>query len=153
MRTRSIEELLDTSRLMVTGRTVADTTVLITSVSGGIGIIMAEAAVERGLKLARLSDAGKSRLRAMLPFMTPANPLEVTAQIVQDFGLLETALPLDPPWLATTACLAGEEGQAPRHPRSRPTGQVCSFLRRRRMARNGGGRGEKVRRPRRCRRD
>lgn len=91
-RVHTIEDLIELGRIFSAGVKAAGDKVLLTSVSGGVGIIMAEAAVERGLKLPGLSDAAKAVLKEKLPFMSASNPLDVTGQVVQNFQLLIDAI-------------------------------------------------------------
>lgn len=91
-RVDTVDELVELGRALGSGTRVTGSDVLFSSVSGGVGVIMAEAATDLGLTLPPLSAAAGAALKAKLPFMSPANPLDVTGQVVQDFDLLKAAL-------------------------------------------------------------
>src|SRR3546814_17159451 len=52
----------------------------IVTVSGGVGILMADVAAARGLEVSRLPDPAQRKIKAMLPFAGTINPLDVTGQ-------------------------------------------------------------------------
>ena len=49
-------------------------------ISGGVGVQMADAAVGFGLDVAPLSESAQKRLKAALPYASPRNPVDITAQ-------------------------------------------------------------------------
>ena len=51
------------------------------TISGGAGVMMADEAVRQGLEVAPMPDAAQSRLKEMLSFCTPRNPVDITAQV------------------------------------------------------------------------
>ena len=63
------------------------------SVSGGAGVMLADAAEAAGLDIAPFSEDTRSRLAAVLPvFSKPQNPIDLTAMVVQDPALLSRTL-------------------------------------------------------------
>ncbi|GAA5233141.1 acetate--CoA ligase family protein [Verticiella sediminum] len=80
-RARSIEEMIDVAYACSLGGMPGNDRVGIVTVSGGIGILMADAASEAGLALPAPSASALHAMREVLPFVTGANPLDVTAQI------------------------------------------------------------------------
>ena len=88
VRARSTEEMLDIA-LMATKRIypVRNTLGVIT-VSGGAGVLISDAAEVAGLDLPAMPDAAQARLRAMLPFAAPRNPVDCTAQAFNDMSLV-----------------------------------------------------------------
>ena len=64
----------------------------VVTLSGGVGIQMADAAVERGLTLPRMPDSAQQKVLAMVPFAGPANPVDTTAQVVNDWTMFTTIL-------------------------------------------------------------
>ncbi|WP_011299827.1 acetate--CoA ligase family protein [Cupriavidus necator] len=54
----------------------------IVTVSGGVGIMMADRAEELGLPLPPMPDDAAAALRTAIPFASTANPIDVTGQIV-----------------------------------------------------------------------
>lgn len=94
MRVDGIEPLLDAGKAMAQCAPARGKRLLLATISGGVGVIMAEAAARLGLVLPDLSGDSKRTLLDALPFMSPNNPLDVTGQVVQDFSLLQRALDL-----------------------------------------------------------
>lgn len=94
VRVHTVEDLLDLGRTMASRVRVKGRKTLLITISGGVGIIMAEAASQAKLDLPNLSDQVKAALRERVPFLSPNNPLDVTGQVAQDFGLLGQALDL-----------------------------------------------------------
>ncbi len=91
-RASSIEEMVDgalacAQRCFPRGRRLG-----IVTISGGIGVLMADAAAAAGLELPPLPDAAQAAIRAMLPFASPRNPVDATAQIVNDKTLLDRSM-------------------------------------------------------------
>lgn len=60
----------------------AATPLAIVTVSGGVGIMMADRAEELGLPLPPMPDAAAEALRTAIPFASTANPIDVTGQVV-----------------------------------------------------------------------
>src|SRR5690606_9593149 len=61
----------------------------IITVSGGVGVIMADAADAAGLELPPLPEATQKRLKEKVPFAGTRNPLDVTAQLINDTALMQ----------------------------------------------------------------
>lgn len=81
-RAASIEEMLDIAYLHSTaGRLPQNTDVGVVTGSGGIGILMADDAGERGLQLSPLPAAARAAALELLPFAVASNPLDMTAQV------------------------------------------------------------------------
>ncbi|MGD9525447.1 MAG: acetate--CoA ligase family protein [Dehalococcoidia bacterium] len=94
IRVRSLTELSDLSRVFETSPPVRGQRVAIVSNSGGLGVMMADAALVGGLELAGLTEQTRDALRAVLPsFAAVDNPIDVTGQIVQRPELLSGVLP------------------------------------------------------------
>jgi acyl-CoA synthetase (NDP forming) len=62
------------------------------TVSGGVGIQMADAAVAAGLDVAPMPESAQARLKALLPYATTRNPVDTTAQVFNDPGLIDAYL-------------------------------------------------------------
>lgn len=58
------------------------------TLSGGFGIQMADDAAASGLDVAPMPDAAQDELKAMLPFASPRNPVDATAQALTDMPLM-----------------------------------------------------------------
>jgi acyl-CoA synthetase (NDP forming) len=58
------------------------------TMSGGFGIQLADDAEAAGLDVAPMPDAAQDKLREMLPYSSPRNPVDATAQVVSDMDML-----------------------------------------------------------------
>jgi len=73
----------------------AGSRVAVLSNSGGLGVLSVDLCVELGLEVAEFSKETVSGLGAALPdFAAAANPVDLTAQILSDPGMLMRVLPL-----------------------------------------------------------
>lgn len=66
--------------------------VAIVTVSGGVGIMMADSAESLGLPLPPMPQAAAQALRAAIPFASTANPIDVTGQVVSQPQVFVDAL-------------------------------------------------------------
>jgi len=78
-RARTIEEMIDIALLCAVAPSPASEGMGFVTISGGIGVLMADAAVEAGLPVPKLSDAALARIREALPVACGHNPIDVTA--------------------------------------------------------------------------
>lgn len=93
-RAHSIEEFLDIAcAAAVAGRPRHARTGIVT-VSGGVGVLMADDAVQRGLELPALSADTQAQVKALVPFAGTRNPLDITGQVMNDRALLRKAFDL-----------------------------------------------------------
>lgn len=60
----------------------------IVTISGGAGVLMADAAEREGLEVPPMPEPAQRRLLAANPFGAPRNPVDITAQALNDFGLV-----------------------------------------------------------------
>ena len=81
VRTDSTEEMLDAAYAASFGALPSNRRVGLMTISGGAGVMMADEAVRQGLEVAPMPDAAQSRLKEMLSFCTPRNPVDITAQV------------------------------------------------------------------------
>ncbi|MFC4278497.1 acetate--CoA ligase family protein [Achromobacter aloeverae] len=93
VRARTVEEFFnlgyafDTWRSPPRGKRLA-----VLTISGGVGALMADEAVDAGLALPAPSEAAQARLLARIPFGSARNPIDVTGQAVSEPGLLLDAV-------------------------------------------------------------
>lgn len=94
LRVDDIQELLDAASLLsVAGTFRPDGGVAVASVSGGLGVWMADAFSDCGTRLAQLDGPAAERLRQVLPeFAHVRNPIDFTGQIVSQPELLRECL-------------------------------------------------------------
>ncbi|MBN2973366.1 acetate--CoA ligase family protein [Roseomonas aeriglobus] len=64
----------------------------IITVSGGAGVLMADAAAHYGFRLPPLGAAAQSKLKAAIPFGSATNPVDTTAQAMNDLSLVGNAI-------------------------------------------------------------
>ncbi len=93
-RARNIEEFLDIGCALAIGRLPDNNRIAIVTPSGGVGILMADEAEERGLDVAPLPETVQSSFKKLIPFAGVRNPLDMTAQVISDPTLFEQALEL-----------------------------------------------------------
>ena len=80
-RAASIEEMLDVAEFCLVAPPPADRNAAIVTVSGGLGILMADAAERCQLELPQVGEALAQKLRELLPFAPVGNPFDTTAQV------------------------------------------------------------------------
>ena len=109
-RPHSIDEMFDVGYAFAGGQLPESAKTGIITVSGGVGVIMADAAEDAGLELPPLPEATQARMKALVPFAGTRNPLDVTAQFINDATLMETmygALLEDGDYASAVCFLAG----------------------------------------------
>ena len=89
-RARTTEEMLDVAlacrpRIFPAGRKVG-----LVTISGGAGVLMADAAADHGLEVSPMPADAQTKLKELVPFASPRNPVDVTAQFFNDLTLVET---------------------------------------------------------------
>ena len=87
-RARDTDEMLDIAYAARFGLFPATPRVALVSISGGVGVQMADAAVGFGLDVAPLGEAAQARLKAALPYASPRNPVDITAQAFNQVDLI-----------------------------------------------------------------
>lgn len=88
-RAHSIEEFFDIAHgLSVSGLPV-NTQVGLLTVSGGVGVMMADDAAEAGLDVAQLPSSVQDMIRARVPLAATNNPVDITGQVTAEPDLVE----------------------------------------------------------------
>ena len=87
-RARDTEELLDVAYAASFGKFPNSRNVGLMSVSGGAGIQLADAAERYALNVPPMPASTQARLKARMPFASPVNPVDITAQVFNDRELL-----------------------------------------------------------------
>ena len=91
----SLDELIALAQVGRCGKPVAGPRMAVISNSGGLGVMAADAATASGFTLEDLTPDNRDALAALLPgFASVQNPVDVTAQLLNDPALLESALPV-----------------------------------------------------------
>ncbi len=91
-RARDAEEMLDVAYAATFGAFPASRRVGLMSISGGVGVQMADEAVACGLEVTPMSDHAQARLKAQLPYASPRNPVDITAQAFNNLDLIRSNL-------------------------------------------------------------
>ena len=91
-RAHDTEEMLDIAYAATFGMLPTSRRVGLLSISGGVGVQMADEAVELGLEVTPMSTAAQNRLKALLPYASPRNPVDITAQAFNDLELIRENL-------------------------------------------------------------
>ncbi len=80
---RSMDELLDLTKVFSAFRRFGGSRAAILTHSGGMGVMMADACASAGLGVPRMADGVRARLRARLPaYAAVDNPVDMTASII-----------------------------------------------------------------------
>jgi acetate---CoA ligase (ADP-forming) len=87
-RARTTAEQLDVAYACARGIYPAGNRLGIFTLSGGFGIQMADDASLAGLDVAAMPEAAQDELKAMLPYASPRNPVDATAQALTDLPLM-----------------------------------------------------------------
>jgi acyl-CoA synthetase (NDP forming) len=87
-RAHSTEQMLDIAyacrpRIYPVGKRLG-----LVTISGGAGVLMADAAADHGLDVAPMPESAQVELKKILPFASPRNPVDVTAQFFNDLSLV-----------------------------------------------------------------
>lgn len=90
LRVDTTEQMLDVARLAKRGIYPVDNTLGVITVSGGAGVIISDAAEACGLPMPAMPDEAQKSLTDLLPYAAPRNPVDVTAQFLNDMSLART---------------------------------------------------------------
>lgn len=91
-RADSLEELLDIAYACAHGIFPDNRRLGIMTVSGGLGVQMADAAEAHGLDVTPMPDDAQRAIKAVLPFAGAGNPIDVTAQAGNDKSIIDKCL-------------------------------------------------------------
>lgn len=91
IRAHTLQDLNDYARVL--SLKGAKPKITAATTSGGAGVYVADLCAELGIELAVLSEETEARLREFVPsFGRVRNPVDLTAQVVNDISILETGL-------------------------------------------------------------
>ncbi len=93
-RANSIEEFYGIAAALAVGGLPKGNRVGLVTVSGGVGVLMADDAAARGLDVAPMPAATQRTFKEIVPYAGVNNPLDVTGQIINQPELMNTALRL-----------------------------------------------------------
>ena len=92
IRVQSADQLLDFSRVANVGIYPSPNRLGVLTVSGGAGVLMSDAAEERGVDMPEMPRETQQRLLEKVPFAAFRNPVDCTAHIVNDTSLLHACM-------------------------------------------------------------
>lgn len=87
-RARSTAEQIDIAYAIARAGLPRGNRLGIFSMSGGLGIQMADDGDEAGLAVTPMPQAAQAELKALLPYASPVNPIDATAQAMTDLPLM-----------------------------------------------------------------
>lgn len=88
VRAKTTDHMLDIAKLATKRIYPVNNALGIVTVSGGAGVIASDAAEDLGLPVPEMPHAAQKRLKEILPFASPRNPVDTTAQFLNDMSLL-----------------------------------------------------------------
>jgi acyl-CoA synthetase (NDP forming) len=89
-RARNSEEMLDIAHTATRKIYPASNTLGVITVSGGAGVLISDVAESVGLAMPEMPLPAQQKLRALVPFCAPRNPVDATAQVSNDVTLVKT---------------------------------------------------------------
>lgn len=115
-RVRSIEEMLDVAYACAAPLPATPTVGIVTG-SGGVGVMLADAASSHGLQLPPLPMAAQRAIKTLIPFASTGNPIDATGQILNDIAVLTAiiAIVLEQGGYGSIVIFLQFIGRAPQH--------------------------------------
>ena len=89
VRARTSEEMLDIAQTATRRIYPARNTLGMITVSGGAGVLVSDVAEQVGLAMPEMPADAQAKLRGLVSFCAPRNPVDATAQVGNDLNLLE----------------------------------------------------------------
>lgn len=89
-RARNSEEMLDIAHTATRKIYPARNTLGVITVSGGAGVLISDVADSLSLPMPEMPAEAQARLRALVPFCGPRNPVDATAQVSNNVELVKT---------------------------------------------------------------
>ena len=87
VRARSTEHMLDVARLATRRIYPVRNALGVITVSGGAGVIVSDVAEAIGLPMPEMPAAAQKHLKELIPFAAPRNPVDCTAQFMNDLAI------------------------------------------------------------------
>ncbi len=88
VRARTTEEMLDIAYAATRRIYPARNTLGVLTVSGGAGVLISDAAEAAGVPMPPMPEEAQAKLRGLVPFCAPRNPVDCTAQVTNDLKLI-----------------------------------------------------------------
>lgn len=90
-RAHTIEEFFDVAHSLSVAGLPSNSRVGLLTVSGGVGVMMADDAADAGLDVAELPRSAQEIIRARVPLAATTNPVDVTGQVTAEPDVLDVA--------------------------------------------------------------
>ena len=88
VRARTSEEMLDIAQTATRRIYPARNTLGMITLSGGAGVLVSDVAEQAGLAMPPMPEDAQAKLKALVSFCAPRNPVDATAQVGNDLNLL-----------------------------------------------------------------
>jgi len=88
IRAQTTEQMLDIARLATRGIYPDHNSLGVLTISGGAGVIISDAAAAADLPMPAMPADAQARLLKLLPYASPINPVDTTAQLLNDMSLV-----------------------------------------------------------------
>jgi acetate---CoA ligase (ADP-forming) len=93
-RAKTPEDLINIAYACTRGRLPSSRRLAVMTMSGGAGVLTADASEEGGLELTPLSEESQKEVIGWVPFAAARNPVDVTAQALNDPSILDKSFEL-----------------------------------------------------------
>ncbi len=90
VRARTTEEMLDIAYAATKRIYPVRNAMGVLTVSGGAGVLISDAAADAGVEMPPMPEEAQAKLRALIPFCAPRNPVDCTAQVTNELSLIRT---------------------------------------------------------------
>jgi acyl-CoA synthetase (NDP forming) len=87
-RARGISDLIDIGYACTAGKFPTQGKLGLVSISGGVGVLMADEAADAGLDVPTLPQAAQDELKRIIPYAAVSNPVDTTAQVLNRIELI-----------------------------------------------------------------
>jgi len=91
-RARTTDELLDVTSALAKGRLPTGPRIGVISISGGVGVQIADFISDEGLELGTVPDHTQAALRDLVPACSPRNPIDMTGLVTTNHDIMEKTL-------------------------------------------------------------
>ncbi len=91
-RASTTDEMLDIAYVARDGRFPAGDKIGLLTISGGVGVQMADAASDLGLDVSEMPEPAQQKIRDALPFAVARNPVDVTGQALNQMEIVPSSL-------------------------------------------------------------
>lgn len=91
-RPRTTDEMLDVVSALSLKRPLKGNRIGVISISGGVGVQIADFVSDAGMRMGQLPDEAQAALRALVPACSPHNPIDMTGLVTTNHDIMEKTL-------------------------------------------------------------